>query len=75
MIDVFFHSIPNPVSQSLYCSARHRTHAHSKAKFLRSFARRSCPDSRVSTYGMVSSSPFFTRRTVSTVTHPCASKD
>jgi hypothetical protein len=31
--------------------------------------------SLVSTYGMVSSSPFFTSRTVSTVTHPCASND
>jgi len=56
-------------------SAAHRSHAQSNAKFFRSLSRRSLLPSRVSTYGIVSSSSLLTARAVSTTMHPCESKD
>ena len=58
----FFNFFLDGAHDATRSSATHRAQEQSNAKFFRSLARRSSLDSLVSTYGMVSSSPFFTFR-------------
>ena len=65
--------LTGPEKRHRFRSREHREQEHEKAKFFSNRAFRASQSKLTSTYGMQSSCPFFTKQTVSTTTHACAS--